>query len=118
REQRKDLLIFKGWEISETELDTGMDLEARRMVEVVGWHISPANGRKAPDGQHLLRRARQVLEAQKQVPVPMILFHPFTMRVENIQRTAKAQGRDPKSITVEEYRFFHGDEQRQFAELL
>lgn len=115
---RKDMLIFKGWEISEGELDTGMDLDAMRMVDVVGWHISPNNGRAAPDGQTLLKRARQIKEAQKQVPIPMILFHPFTMRIENIQRTAKAQGRDPKSITVEEYRFFHGDEQRQLADLL
>jgi len=116
--QRKDLLIFKGWEISETELDTGLDLEAMRLVDVIGWHISPANGRKAPDGEHLVKRARQVLQAQKRVPVPMILFHPFTMRVENLQRSAVAQGRDPKDITAEEYRFFHGDEQRQLAELL
>lgn len=118
RERRKDLLIFKGWEISETELDTGLDLEAMRLVDVVGWHISPNNGRKAPDGRHLLRRARQVLEAQKQVPVPMILFHPFTMRVENIQRTALAHGRDLMSITVDEYRFFRGNEQKELADLL
>jgi hypothetical protein len=115
---RRDLVIFKGWEIFEGELETGMDLEAMRLVDVVGWHISPNNGRQPPDGQALLRRVRQVKAAQKQVPVPMILFHPFTMRIENIKRTAKAAGRDVAAITPAEYRFFHGDEQKQLAEEL
>ncbi len=116
--RHKDLLIFKGWEISEGELDTGMDLDAMRMADVVGWHISPNNGHAAPDGQTLLRRVEQVKKAQRQVPIPMILFHPFTMRLENIQRTAKAAGRDVKTLTVGDYRFFHGNEQQQLADTL
>jgi hypothetical protein len=30
--RQKDLLIFKGWEIYEGELDTGMDLDAVRRI--------------------------------------------------------------------------------------
>ncbi|MDZ4800701.1 MAG: hypothetical protein SGI92_21285 [Bryobacteraceae bacterium] len=114
----QNLQIFKGWEIYEGELDTGMDLEAMKLVDAIGWHISPNNGREPPDGKTLLRRVAQVKEAQKKVPVPMILFHPFTMRLENIQRTAKAKGRDLKSITVAEYRFFKPGEQQELAAAL
>jgi hypothetical protein len=116
--ERKDLLIFSGWEVSEAELDTGLDVETMRLADVIGWHISPNNGRRPPDGQSLLRRVEQIKKAQQQVPVPMILFHPFPMRIENIQRTAKAQGRDLKSITAGEYRFFHGNEQERLAAAL
>lgn len=114
---RDDLIIFKGWEISEKEL-TDMDLDAMRLVDVIGWHISPNNGGEAPDGEHLIMRVEQVKKAQAEVPVPMILFHPFTMRIENIQRTAEKAGRDVASITAEEYRFFDGDEQERLAKAL
>jgi histidinol phosphatase-like PHP family hydrolase len=116
--RRKDVLLFKGWEIYEGELDTGVEAEPMRMADVIGWHISPAHGRQPPDGRSLLRRIRQILEIQKQFPVPMVVFHPFTMRVEHIQRKAKAEGRDLKSIGVSEYRFFQPGEQAEAARLL
>ncbi|HRK34580.1 MAG TPA: hypothetical protein PLJ47_08295, partial [Candidatus Hydrogenedentes bacterium] len=115
---RPDLHLFKGWEIYEGELDTGIDAAAIAMSDIVGWHISPNNGREAPNGATLIKRATQVKELQKQFPIPMMLFHPFTMRIENLQRTAKAQGRDPNTITVEEYRFFKPGEQEELARIL
>lgn len=113
-----ELIFFKGWEVSETELDEGSEPDALRRADVIGWHISPANGRKAPDGAHLIKRARQVLEIQREYPVPMILFHPFSMRLENIQRTAEREGRDKSTLTVEDYRFFQPGEQEALAALL
>jgi hypothetical protein len=115
---RKDVLIFKGWEVSETELDSGLELPPMRMAEVIGWHISPRNGSEPPNGQTLLKRVRQIKEAQKQLPVPMILLHPFPMRLENIRRTAAAKGRDLRTITVQEYRFFRPGEQEELIRML
>ena len=116
--QRRDLLVFTAWEVSEDELDTGMELAPLAMVDAVGFHISPRNGRTPPGGRHLIRRARQIKELQKRVPRPMILFHPFTMRVENLERAAQREGRSPASITAVEYRFFQPGEQRELAEIL
>jgi len=116
--KRKDVLIFKGWEVSEDELDEGLELAPMRRAQVIGWHISPKNGAAPPDGQTLLKRVRQIKELQNQLPVPMILFHPFPMRIENLQRTAKNKGRDPKTITVADYRFFQPGEQEELIRLL
>jgi hypothetical protein len=116
--RRHDAIIFKGWEIYEGELDTGLEAAPMEMAELIGWHISPNHGRSAPDGRSLIRRARQAKEAQKRFPVPMVLFHPFPMRLENLQRTARDQGRDPKTLTVAEYRFFQPGEQQELAEVL
>ncbi|MBI5093692.1 MAG: hypothetical protein HZB26_14770 [Candidatus Hydrogenedentes bacterium] len=115
---RKDVILFKGWEISEDELDTGLEEAPMRMAEVIGWHISPHNVGDPPDGTKLIKRIQQVKEAQKRFPVPMILYHPFTMRIENIQRKAAAKGRDLKTLTVDEYRFFQPGQQEQAASLL
>jgi histidinol phosphatase-like PHP family hydrolase len=116
--RRRDAVIFKGWEIYEGELDTGLEAAPMEMADLIGFHISPNHGRQAPDGRSLIRRARQAKEAQKRLPVPMVLFHPFPMRLENLQQTAKTQGRDPKTLTVADYRFFQPGEQQQLAELL
>ena len=117
-ERHKDLIIFRGWEVFEGELDTGLDMAALRMADVVGWHISPRNGDKPPDGQTLLRRTRQIRKLQEQLPIPMILLHPFPMRMENLQRAAKARGGDARSITTEQYRFFQPGEQEELIGLL
>lgn len=116
--RRQDLIVFTGWEVYEGELDTGVEAEALRRVDLLGWHISPNNGREAPNGQTLLRRAQQLKDLQKDFPVPMVLFHPFTMRIENLQRTAQREGRDSAAITAEQYRFFQPGEQEQLAEIL
>jgi histidinol phosphatase-like PHP family hydrolase len=115
---RSDVLVYTGWEVSEEELDTGSEPDALRRAQVLGWHISPRNGREAPDGAHLIHRARQLLALQKTYPVPMILFHPFTMRLENLQRTAQRTGRPVEEIAVQEYRFFQPGEQEQLVDLL
>src|SRR5438477_4500562 len=115
---RKDVLIFKGWEVSEDELDEGLELVPLRMADAIGFHISPRNGREPPNGQTLLKRIRQIKELQTQLPIPMILFHPFPMRIENLQKTARAKGSDPKTITAEEYRFFQPGEQDELIRLL
>lgn len=116
--ERRDLLVFTAWEVSEDELDTGTEPDALAAVDAVGFHISPRHGRAPPDGRHLIRRARQVKELRKRIPLPMILFHPFTMRVENLERTAQREGRSPASLTAAQYRFFQPGEQRELAELL
>jgi len=116
--QRKDVLIFRGWEVSEDELDSGLEMAPLRMADALGFHISPRNGSAPPNGQTLLKRVRQLKELQQQLPVPMILFHPFPMRIENLQRTAKSKGRDPRTITVKEYRFFRTGEQKELIRLL
>jgi histidinol phosphatase-like PHP family hydrolase len=116
--RRTDVAVFKGWEVSEGELDSGLEDAPLRMADVLGFHISPNNRGAPPNGQTLIRRARQLLEAQKKYPVPMILFHPFPMRIENIQNTARKQGRAPKTITAAEYRFFRPGEQEELIRLL
>lgn len=116
--QRKDILVFKGWEIGERELDEGLETAPMQMVDVIGWHIGPNHGGEPPNGQTLLKRVRQIKEVQKQFPVPMILFHPFPMRYENLWRAASKQGRDVHSLTVQEYRFFRPGEQEELIRLL
>jgi hypothetical protein len=115
---RSDVIVFKGWEVSERELDSGLEDAPLRMADVLGFHISPNNGGEPPNGRTLIKRARQLLEAQKKYPVPMILFHPFPMRIENLQKTAHKQGRDVKSITAAQYRFFQPGEQEELIRLL
>jgi hypothetical protein len=117
-EKRNDVITFRGWEISESELDSGIEEAPMKLAQVIGWHISPNNGHKAPDGQTLLKRAKQVLAVQKKFPIPMILFHPFSMRIENLQRTAQKSGRDVATISVQEYRFFQPGEQEALVNLL
>jgi hypothetical protein len=116
--QRRDLVIFTAWEVSEDELDTGSEPAALVLVDALGFHISPRHGSTPPDGRHLIRRARQLRDLQKRVPLPMILFHPFTMRVENLERTAQREDRSIDSITAGQYRFFQPGEQRELAEIL
>ena len=117
-EKRNDVLTFRGWEISERELDGELEVEPMKMAEVIGWHISPNNGGPAPNGQTLLKRTQQIIKAQKQFPVPMILFHPFSMRIENLTRTAQKSGQDMASISVKDYLFFQPGEQAELIELL
>lgn len=115
---RADIISFRGWEIYEGELDTGIEREAMRMAEVIGWHVSPNHRGNPPDGQLLIRRIQQVVAVQKEFPIPMILFHPFTMRLEHVQRKAREAGRDLATLAVEEYRFFKPGGQERVAELL
>jgi hypothetical protein len=116
--KRKDVLVFSGWEISETELDTTLEAEPMRLAEVIGWHISSNRNGPPPDGKKLLKRTRQIILAQEQFHVPMIIFHPFSMRIENILRRAQLTGRNPDSITTTEYRFFQPGEQEELIGLL
>jgi hypothetical protein len=110
---RKDLVVFRGWEVAEFDLDDGIEEAPLKLAEVIGWHISPNKSGNPPDGKLLLKRIRQIKEVQKKFPVPMIVFHPFTMRIEHIMGDATKAGRDPSSVTVKELRFFHDDEQEQ-----
>jgi histidinol phosphatase-like PHP family hydrolase len=116
--KRKDVLVFSGWEVSETELDTVLEAEPMRLAEVIGWHISSNRNGPPPDGKKLLKRTRQIIKAQEQFHVPMIIFHPFSMRIENILRRAQQTGRDPATITTAEYRFFQPGEQQELIGLL
>jgi hypothetical protein len=116
--RRKDVVVFRGWEISEDELDSGIEPAPMKMADAIGWHISPRNGKEPPNGAMLIRRVKQIREIQKQFPVPMILFHPFPMRVENIRRKAAANKRDIRTIPAAEYRFFRAGEQEELIRLL
>jgi hypothetical protein len=115
---RDDVITFRGWEIYEGELSSGVESEPMRLAEVIGWHISPHHGGRAPDGRLLIKRVKQIAEIQKEFPIPMILFHPFSMRIENLQRTAKERGKDVSTLTVDDYRFFQPGEQEELARLL
>ena len=44
-ENRNDVLIFRGWEIWEGELDAGLEKQPMKEAEVIGWHISKEIGR-------------------------------------------------------------------------
>lgn len=116
--ERSDVITFRGWEISETELDEELDMEPMHLAEVIGWHISPNSPGDAPNGQSLIKRIQQILEVQKQFPVPMIVFHPFSMRMEKVQKAARKAGKDIKSLTIDDYRFFRPGEQEEVANLL
>jgi len=63
--KNSNLIVFKAWEIYEGELDTGIEEAPMRMVDLIGWHISPNHGGKPPDGKLLLRRVAQIKEIQK-----------------------------------------------------
>ena len=116
--KRPGLVVFRGWEIFEGELDTGVEPEPMRLAEVIGWHISPNSEGNAPDGRSLIKRVRQIREIQKTFPVPMIVFHPFDMRLEKVQRAARLQGRELKTLTAADYRFFQPGEQQELIGLL
>ena len=116
--KRDDIHLFKGWEVYEGELDTGTEIDALRRADVIGWHISPNNGSEPPNGQTLIKRARQIKELQKELPIPMILFHPFSPRFENLRKTAEKEGRSRTSLTAEDFRYFQAGEQEELAEIL
>lgn len=114
---RTDVIAFRGWEIWEGELDEGLDRDAMRLAEVIGWHISP-NGDDPPCGKTLLKRVRQIAEVQREIPVPMIVFHPFSARIERVRRDAQKQGKTGAELTVKDYRFFQPGEQGELVRLL
>jgi hypothetical protein len=114
---RRDVIAFRGWEVWEGELDEGLDRNAMALAEVIGWHISP-NGPSPPCGATLTRRIRQIAEVQKELHVPMIVFHPFDMRIERIRRDAAKQGRTAGNLTGKDYRFFQPGEQEEVVSLL
>jgi len=113
-----ELTIFNGWEIGEFELDEGLEEAPMDMVDVIGWHISPNHDDGPPDGALLIKRIEQIKEVQKRHPVPMILFHPFSMRFERLVKDAKKSGRDPDALSVAECRFFQPGEQAEVVRLL
>jgi len=118
-ENRKDILAFRGWEIWEGEIDEGLDKAPMRDAEVISWHMSKAAwSGKAPGGKELIIRARQIVEIQKEFPVPMIIFHPFAGRIKAVKDAAVKSGRDISSITREEYRYFTPEEQKELTKIL
>lgn len=118
-QKRSDLLIFRGWEIWEGEIDETLEKEPMKNAEVIGWHISKAawNG-KAPSGKELITRSRQILEIQKEFPVPMILFHPFNGYIKAVRDAAIKSGRNISTLRKEDYRFFTPEEQKELMETL
>ena len=117
-EKREDVITFRGWEIWEGELDEGLEWDAMRLAEVIGWHISPNNGGDPPNGQKLIQRTRQIIEVQKNFQIPMIIFHPFSMRLENIMRTKQKAGIDLSTLSADDLRFFKPGEQQALVNLL
>lgn len=118
-ESRKDVLTFRGWEIWEGEIDEGLGKEPMKEAEVIGWHISKAawNG-KAPAGKELIHRARQIIDIQKEFPVPMIIFHPFAGHIKAVKEAATKNGRNLSSINKEEYRYFTPEKQKELIEII
>jgi histidinol phosphatase-like PHP family hydrolase len=117
--KREDILLFKGWEIWEGEMDEGLEKEPMKDADVIGWHMSKAawNG-KAPKGKELIHRAKQIIEVQKEFHVPMIIFHPFAGHFKEVQQEAVKSGRSISSIKKEEYRYFTPDEQKELIKTL
>jgi histidinol phosphatase-like PHP family hydrolase len=117
--KRNDVLIFRGWEIWEGELDEGLEKGPMKDAEVIGWHISKAawDG-KAPSGREIIQRAKQILEVQKEFPVPMIIFHPFKGFFDQIKANALKSGRSVSDIKKEEYRYFTPEQQKELIEIL
>lgn len=113
-----ELLIIKGWEIAEFDLDDGLDREPMTLAEVIGWHISPNHDDGPPDGKRLIHRIHQILKVQKEFPVPMIIFHPFPVRIEALEKAAKRTGNDPNALTTQECRFFTAEEQKEVIRLI
>jgi histidinol phosphatase-like PHP family hydrolase len=118
RADRNDLLIFKGWEVAEFDLDDGVSYEPLKDAEVVGWHISSSHDGDEPNGALFIRRIKQIKEVQKKIDVPMILFHPFPPRLSRVEKLAKKAGRTRESLTIEELRFFKPGEQEEVIRLL
>ncbi len=116
--ERKDLLVFKGWEVAEFDLDDGVNYDALKDAEVIGWHISSSHEGDEPNGALLIRRIKQVKDIQKRLNVPMILFHPFPPRLSRLESQAKKAGRSRDSLSVEELRFFKPGEQEEVVGLL
>ena len=117
--QRNDIITFMGWEIWEGEIDRELEKEPMKEAEFIGWHLSKAawNG-KAPAGKELITRARQIIEIQKEFPVPMIVFHPFIGYIQQVKENAEKSGRKISSIKKEEYRYFTTSEQKELIEVL
>jgi histidinol phosphatase-like PHP family hydrolase len=115
--ERRDVTAFRGWEVYEGELDEKLDAETIGMAEVVGWHISP-NGEVAPCGATLLKRVRQIVAVQRRFGMPMVVFHPFSMRIERVQKDAVKRGQAVSALTAADYRFFQPGEQEELARLL
>jgi histidinol phosphatase-like PHP family hydrolase len=115
---RKDLLVFKGWEVAEFDLDDGVNYEPLKDAQIIGWHISSTHEGDEPNGALLIRRIKQVIEAQNKLDVPMILFHPFPARLGRMEKLAKKAGRTRESLTVDELRFFKPGQQEEVIRLL
>jgi hypothetical protein len=118
-ESRNDVLTFRGWEIWEGEIERGLEKHPMKEAEVIGWHMSKAawNG-KAPTGKELISRARQIIDIQKEFPVPMIIFHPFTGHIREVREAADRSGLNLSSIRKEEYRYFTTAEQKELIDIL
>ena len=119
--RRKDLLIFKGWEINQSVLDLGpeaLETAPMHMVETIGWHIDRSLVGRPPDGQLLIKRVKQLKELRKEFPIPMMLYHPFHRRIANLQEDAKKAGGDAASVPLAKYRLFQPGEQEELIELL
>lgn len=117
--KREDVLTFRGWEIWEGEFEEGLEKEAMKLAEVIGWHMSRAawDG-KEPQGKELIYRAKQIVNIQKEFPIPMIVFHPFYSRIKTIKKVAVKEGRDVSEIKKEEYRYFTTSEQEELIGVL
>jgi len=116
--KRDDVIIFKGWEIWEGELDEGLEKEPMKYADVIGWHISKAAWDAPPKGENIIQRAKQIIEVQKEFQVPMIIYHPFSMRIGAVQKEFAEAGKDKSSITVSDYRFFQPGEQEKLVDIL
>jgi histidinol phosphatase-like PHP family hydrolase len=116
--KRDDVIIFKGWEIWEGEFEEGLEREPMKYADVIGWHISKAAWDAPPKGEHIIQRAKQIIDIQKEFPIPMIIYHPFSMRISAVQKEFAEAGKDKSSITVADYRFFAPGEQEKLIDIL
>jgi histidinol phosphatase-like PHP family hydrolase len=91
--------IFKGIEVPEWEIPSA-SREAIKWVDFVGCHMNtschdPAYRHYEPItcGEHLARRASQLIEVCRPHGLPPVLFHPFHRRIQELRAKADLRGR-------------------------
>ncbi len=109
--------IFKGIEVPEWEIRTA-SRAAIRSVDFLGCHLNTSchdptyrHYERTTCGEHIARRASQLIEVCRPQDVPPVLFHPFHRRIQELRAEVDGQG----SLS-EDSEIFSTEDLRAFAE--
>jgi histidinol phosphatase-like PHP family hydrolase len=107
--------IFKAIEVPEWEIRSASK-EAVESVDFLGCHLNTSchdpvyrHYERTTCGEHLARRASQLIEVCRPHNVPPVLFHPFHRRIQELRAKADRQGslgEDDEVFTSEDLRLF------------